>query len=123
MQRKWFALGRGSPAPAVQTERYRQDEGWLGLGEGHRSEEPGNAGGAKGPRFKHADRRNRSTGQVSLETSFEIRQFQRKLYTKAKQEPGYRFYVLYDLICRKDTRAHAYELTKATRGAADGPKF
>ena len=46
-----------------------------------------------------------------------IRQFQRKLYTKAKQETSYRFYALYDKILREDILAHAYELAKANGGA------
>ena len=54
---------------------------------------------------------------MSLETPIKIREFQRKLYTKAKQEPGYRFYVLYDKICREDVLAQAYAMAKANQGA------
>lgn len=54
---------------------------------------------------------------MSLETPLKIREFQRKLYAKAKQERGYRFYLLYDKIHREDILAHAYELAKANGGA------
>lgn len=54
---------------------------------------------------------------MSLTTPIKIREFQRKLYTKAKQEAGYRFYALYDKICRTDILEHAYELAKANGGA------
>jgi RNA-directed DNA polymerase len=54
---------------------------------------------------------------MSLETPFKIRMLQRKLYLKAKVEPDYRFYLLYDKIYREDVLAHAYDLAKANKGA------
>jgi retron-type reverse transcriptase len=54
---------------------------------------------------------------MSLETPIKIREFQRKLYTKAKQEPSCRFYLLYDKIHREDILAYAYQLAKANGGA------
>ena len=54
---------------------------------------------------------------MSLQTPIKIREFQRKLYAKAKQEPSYRFYLLYDKICREDILEHAYQLAKANGGA------
>jgi len=55
---------------------------------------------------------------MSLETPEKIRTLQRKLYRKAKDEPDYRFYLLYDKIYREDILYHAYELVKYNRGAA-----
>ena len=54
---------------------------------------------------------------MSLTTPDKIRTFQRKLYCKAKAEPAFRFYVLYDKICRTDILHHAYWLARANAGA------
>lgn len=55
---------------------------------------------------------------MSLATPDNIRTLQRKLYLKAKAEPGYRFYLLHDKIHRTDILRHAYDLVRANRGAA-----
>jgi RNA-directed DNA polymerase len=54
---------------------------------------------------------------MSLETPEKIRMLQKKLYLKAKAEPNYRFYLLYDKIYREDVLFHAYELAKSNQGA------
>lgn len=53
----------------------------------------------------------------SLTTPENIRELQRKLYTKAKREPKYRFYLLYDKVYRRDILEHSYRLAKSNGGA------
>ena len=61
----------------------------------------------------------------SLETPDKVRELQIKLYRKAKSEPDFRFYLLYDKIHRADVLQRAWLLAKANNGApgVDGQSF
>lgn len=54
-----------------------------------------------------------------------VRQFQRKLYLKAKQERNFRFYILYDKIYRWDILVLSWHRVQANHGSAgiDGQTF
>jgi RNA-directed DNA polymerase len=60
-----------------------------------------------------------------LEPPESVRKLQRALQTKAKGAPGYRFYLLYDKLYRKDVLKYAYDRCKANKGApgVDGQDF
>ena len=87
---------------------------------------PGNAGGGKEPEFKVNVRRSKNQEiDVSLKTPEKIRKLQRMFYAKAKEEPQYRFYLLYDKVYREDILEFAYRKSKANSGAAgvEGQSF
>ena len=62
---------------------------------------------------------------MSLVTPPKIEKLQKALHVKAKEEPEFRFYQLYDKMYRKDILVHAYALCRANGGAAgvDGEGF
>jgi RNA-directed DNA polymerase len=61
----------------------------------------------------------------SLSTPESVQRLRTALHAKAKGEPGFRFYVLYDKIYRQDVLEHAYACCRANKGAAgvDGLTF
>ena len=62
---------------------------------------------------------------MSLTTPESVWKLQGALHAKAKGDPSYRFYALYDKVCRKDVLWHAWRCCRANGGAAgvDGESF
>ena len=62
---------------------------------------------------------------MSLTTPSSVRKLQRALYAKAKANPAYRFYALYDKIYRKDVLLWAWSCCRANGGSCgvDGQSF
>jgi len=62
---------------------------------------------------------------MSLETPESVWNLQKSLAAKAKGSPTFRFYSLYDKICRRDVLAYAYRRCKANGGSpgTDGQTF
>jgi RNA-directed DNA polymerase len=61
----------------------------------------------------------------NLATPVSVQKLQMALHAKAKAEPGFRFYALYDKISRDDILAHAYAQCRSNKGApgVDGQDF
>jgi group II intron reverse transcriptase/maturase len=61
----------------------------------------------------------------NLATPKSVQKLQTALHAKAKTEPSYRFYALYDKIYREDILAHAYAQCRSNKGTpgVDGQDF
>jgi len=61
----------------------------------------------------------------NLATPASVQKLQMALHAKAKSEPGFRFYALYDKIYRPDVLAHAWARCRSNQGApgVDGQEF
>jgi RNA-directed DNA polymerase len=79
----------------------------------------------RGPSSRPTQEAGKDRGLSDLQTLEGVQKLRTALHTKAKEEPGFRFYVLYDKTYRKDVLAHAYRSCKANKGAAgvDGVRF
>ena len=86
----------------------------------------GNACGAKGPWHGISDQSNeRQDIDVSLPSPTKLQKLQISLHAKAKHAPQFRFYSLWDKMCRSDVLEEAFRRCRANGGAAgvDGETF
>jgi hypothetical protein len=54
----------------------------------------------------------------NLKTPESVQKLRTALHAKAKEEPDFRFYLLYDKVYRRDILEYAYRNCKANKGAA-----
>lgn len=80
-------------------------------------------GSGPGSRLAQEVARDKRLGNLATPSS--IQKLRAALHAKAKEEPGFRFYALYDKVYRKDVLEHAYACCRAKQGSAgvDGERF
>src|SRR5258708_21952533 len=71
-----------------------------------------------GPGSGSAQDKARDWRLGNLTTPENIQKLQTALHAKAKGEPGFRFYSLYDKVHRGDVLEYAYACCRANQGAA-----
>ena len=96
------------------------------VGEAHSSEEAGNDRGAKGPQLqgKVPSKEGAGIGE-NLPPRNKLQELRETLHAKAKENPDYRFYSLYDKLHRRDVLWEAWQRSRANGGVPgpDGESF
>jgi hypothetical protein len=79
----------------------------------------------RSPSSKQTQEAGKDMRLGNLTTLEDVQKLRTALHAKAKEEPEFRFYVLYDKIHRRDVLLEAYKSCKANGGAAgvDGNTF
>jgi RNA-directed DNA polymerase len=79
----------------------------------------------RGPGSRQTQEAGKDRRLSDLKTPEVVQKLRAALHAKAKEEPEFRFYILYDKIYRTDVLTHAYRCCKANKGAAgvDGVRF
>src|SRR6266511_4761255 len=89
-----------------------------GVGRVRITDEGGESRWREGALLEDATSARKELGIVAtLRTPEKLRELQRALYLRAKKEPSFRAYALYDKVYRQDVLTHAFALCKANGGA------
>jgi len=97
--------GRESPTPGASGQTARPGTAGAAVGAAHSSGEGGNDAGAKGPHLvdgNSADEDKVIAAPQWLKTPPKVRQLQRTLYRKAKENKAWRAWTLYGALARRD---------------------
>ena len=114
--------GQQSPSERTSVHDARRACAAAEVGAAHSSDEGGNDAGAKGPRLNNANSEAKD-GVMALETRIvtpeeKVRQLQRRLYRKAKENKRWRAWTLYGNLCDRDILKTAAKAVIENAGTA-----
>jgi RNA-directed DNA polymerase len=116
-------LRRQKPTKAPRGE----DSVAAGVGEAHSSKEASNERGTKGPQFQgyETSSKRAESDAKRLPPQIKLWELQETLHAKAKANPSYRFYALYDKVYRRDVLKEAWRKCRENKGThgVDGISF